>query len=405
LEFRLTLFERFFEGKEFVWKPGLDRIKGAVELSGRKEYPSIIVGGTNGKGSTSHLIVEALVRNGLKVGLFSSPHLFRFNERIKINLKEVSDEELNGAFLEIKPVVERFQLTYFESSLLLALKIFEEKRVDAAVFEVGLGGRLDATNVLKHQVAVLTNVSLDHTNYLGSTVREISEEKSEIFRGAEFGVVGTDNRDVLEVVRRKFKGELHIYGRDFWADEVSVNLDGTSFFYMGTLPVKTSLIGEFQSINASVAIRTSQIFVEKFFNRHFLIPKEFRVKLPGRFEVLSFNPPVVFDVAHNEGALSKLVKNLIELKIFGDVYYSGLRDKEQEKNLSIIGDYLRVSKGELHLLEIENERGMAIDELVRIAEGKGLKPRIIKGKVRIKEIKKPSVITGSFYLGGLIERG
>jgi len=400
-----TAFERYFEDKEFIWKPGLERIKRAVEEFGGKDYPSVIVAGTNGKGSVSHLIAEALIRNGLKVGLFTSPHLFRFNERIKVNLREVETKELDRAFESVLPLIERFELTYFEASLVLALEVFRRERVDAAVFEVGLGGRLDATNVLNHQLAVLTSVSLDHTNYLGSSLSEIAREKAEVFRGAPFGVLGDVEEEVVETVRSVFDGELQLYGRDFWADGVSVSISGTSFYYMGSVPMKTSLIGEHQTVNTSVAVRASQLFFEKFFRKHFLIPREFTVKLPGRFEVLKENPPVIFDVAHNEGALKKLFETAKELRISGDVYYSGLKDKEQERNLKVVSEYLKWSCGTFYLLQIGNERAESVERLKEIAVKSGIQNVEIVDRVRVKELKKPSIITGSFYIGGLVERG
>ena len=400
-----TAFERYFENKEFVWKPGLERIKRAVEEFGGKDYPSVIVAGTNGKGSVSHLIAEALIRNGLKVGLFTSPHLFRFNERIKVNLREVETGELDRAFESVLPLIERFELTYFEASLVLALEVFKKKRVDAAVFEVGLGGRLDATNVLDHQLAVLTSVSLDHTNYLGSSLPEIAKEKAEVFREVPFGVLGDMEEEVVETVRSVFDGELHLYSRDFWADGVSVSISGTSFYYMGSVPMKTSLIGEHQAVNTSVAVRASQLFFEEFFRKHFLIPREFTVKLPGRFEVLKESPPVIFDVAHNEGALKKLFETAKELRICGDVYYSGLKDKEQERNLKVVSEYLNWSCGTLYLLQIENERAESVERLKEIAVKSGIQNVEIVDRVKVKGLKKPSIITGSFYIGGLVERG
>ena len=399
----LTLFEEFFKEREFIWKPELERIRSAVNSLGKKDYPSIIVGGTNGKGSTSHLAAEALLKNGLKVGLFSSPHLFRFTERIKVNLKEVPQSKVDEAFLRIKPTVEEFNLTYFEASLILALEIFKTESVDVAVFEVGLGGRLDATNALKHDVAVLTNVSIDHRNYLGSTLKEIAGEKAEIFRNAKFGVIGTEDETVVETVGKLFNGELHLYGRDFWADGISVSLKGTEFFYMGSLPIKVSPIGEFQAVNASVAIRASQILTEKVMRKRFLVPRELKMKLPGRFQVLKEEPPVIFDVAHNEGALSKLFKTAVKLKVLGDVYFSSLKDKEIDKNLKAVSEYLKVSRGNLFLLEIENERGAPIKTLLKQAEKLGMKPKVLKGKIDVRKIERPAIITGSFYLGGLIE--
>jgi len=287
----------------------------------------------------------------------------------------------------------------------LALEVFKRENVDAAVFEVGLGGRLDATNALDHQVAVLTTVSLDHTNYLGSSLCEIAREKAGVFRGVPFGVVGEVRSEVLGFVNEVFEGELHLYDRDFWVDGVKVSLSGTSFYYMGSVPVETALVGEHQAVNASVAVRASQVFLERFFGKHFLIPSEFIVKLPGRFEVLRESPPVIFDVAHNEGALKKLFETSKGLGILGDVYFSGLKDKEQERNLKVISEYLKESSGTLYLLQIKNERAESVKKLKEIAAKHGIEKVEIVDRVRVSELKRPSVITGSFYVGGLIERG
>ena len=336
------------------------------------------------------------------MGLFTSPHLYRFNERIKVNLKEVPDGELNLCFSSVKELIEEFRLTYFEASLILALEVFKSKRVDVAVFEVGLGGRLDATNALNHNLAVLTNVQIDHTDYLGSSVAEIAEEKAEIFKSVSLGVVGTQGGLVIGAVKKRFKGELFVYGKDFWADGVSLSLEGTEFFYMGSLPLKLSLIGTFQAVNASVAVKAAQVFYERLFG-HFLIPREFKVKIPGRFEVLKREPLVVFDVAHNGGALRELFKTALRIGLRGDVYFGGLKDKNLRENLLLVGKYLKESGGRLYLLDTKGKRGLSACELKKLTEGLGLKAEIL-GKVNVAEIDSPAVITGSFYLGESIER-
>jgi len=159
----MLLFEQFYKDREFKWELGLERVKRALKSWGEKEFPSIIVAGTNGKGSTSTLIAEALYRQGISVGLFTSPHVYRFNERVKVDLKEASEEELNEAFGAVRAILELHELSYFEGLLILALEIFKRRGVECAVFEVGLGGRFDATNALNHDLAVLTSVSLVQT--------------------------------------------------------------------------------------------------------------------------------------------------------------------------------------------------------------------------------------------------
>ncbi|RUM42652.1 MAG: bifunctional folylpolyglutamate synthase/dihydrofolate synthase, partial [Desulfurobacterium sp.] len=236
----MTLFEKFYKSKEFNWKPGLERIKKAVEETDFKTFPSIIVAGTNGKGSTSHMIAEILRQNGLKVGLFTSPHLLRFNERIKVDMKEVDTEILDSSFKEIIPLVEKYQLTYFEASFLLSLKVFHDAKVEVAVFEVGLGGRLDATNAVSHELAVITRVGLDHTDYLGNTLTEIAREKVAVIKKGIPAVI-SDNPPVVKELSEERTKELFVYGVDFKAERIKVSPSGTEFLYNRKV-IKTSLI-------------------------------------------------------------------------------------------------------------------------------------------------------------------
>jgi len=393
----MLLFERYFQDKEFIWKPGLERIKRAVREIGGKSYPSIIVAGTNGKGSTCHFIAEILKKHGLRVGLFTSPHLFRFSERIKVDLREVNDEALDKAFYEVKGVVEKHELTYFEASLVLALKVFEEFKVDCAVFEVGLGGRLDATNVLDHEVGVITTVGLDHQNYLGDTLEEIFAEKLAVLKPGMVGVVSKNDLGVLEKFSDRFPEETYFYGADFWEDEVSVSLSGTSFYYMSQVPVSLKVVGKHQAVNAACALKVSHVFVERFLERKFFIPQSIDVTLKGRFEVLRQNPPLLFDVAHNEDALKSLFSTLKELNVRASVFYGGLKDKNQLVNLRVVKEYLDWSGGEFYAVSIDNERGLKAEEILEIAKSLGIKGEKAE-RIEVGKVDFPAVVTGSFYL-------
>lgn len=398
----MILFEKFFEGKEFEWKPGLERIEKAISDFGGKNYPSIIVAGTNGKGSVSHMVSRVLENHGLRVGLFTSPHLFRFNERIKVNSKEVGDEVLNDAFKSIRPIVEKRNLTYFEASLLLALAVFKEFGVECGVFEVGLGGRLDATNVLNHQVGVITSIGFDHKNFLGDTLEEIALEKISVVKDGMDAVLskGTYLPNVKEYLEN-LSVNSYLYGKDFWEDEVLLTNFKTSFYYMSQIPVATNLLGKHQAVNGACALKASAVFLEKYLGIKFNIPKTLQVFLPGRLEVLRKSPILLFDVAHNQDALRTLFSTLRELGISASVFYGGLKDKEQEKNLLLVKEYLDWSKGSLFLVEIENERGLKEKDLVNLATGLGLNFELVK-RIDIKEIDFPAVITGSFYLAGKV---
>lgn len=397
----MTRFEFYFENKEFVWKPGLERIKKAVEETGFKSFPSIIVAGTNGKGSTSHMIAEILKQNGLKVGLFTSPHLFRFNERFKVDMKEVETEVLDSCFEEILQLVEKHQLTYFEGAFLLSLKVFSELRVDAAVFEVGLGGRLDATNAVPHDLAVITHVDLDHRDYLGNTLEEIAREKVAVIKDKIPAVI-SENPPVVEKLASERTEDIYVYGKDFKADNVDLLLDGTEFDYEGKR-VKTTLLGKHQAINAVTALKSSEVFLKQRFFVTLRMRDEINVSLPGRFEIIRRNPTIVFDVAHNGDALRKLFETARKVGLRADVIFSGLKDKDLEENLKIVSEYLSYSKRKLYLLELENERAVKQSELVKIAQSVGIENVSILERVSLESLKDDTIIAGSFYMAELID--
>jgi dihydrofolate synthase/folylpolyglutamate synthase len=301
-------------------------------------------------------------------------------------------------------LVEKFKLTYFEASLLLALEVFRRENVNCAVFEVGLGGRLDATNSLNHQVGLLTKVSYDHRDWLGNSLREIAEEKVAVFKEGMAAVSLKNPPKVLEVLKERFKGELCLYGRDFWAEEVKTALEGTRFYYMGQLPISLKMVGGHYAENASGAIKAAQILTERFLGKRFFIPRKFNSVLPGRFEVLRSSPPFIFDGAHNPQALKALFKTLKELEIKASVIFGGFKDKELIGNLREIKAYLEYSGGEFYAVSLPPPRGAPARHLLKRAEEIGLKGKEVK-KIKLSRFKEPTVLTGSFYLGGKVERG
>ncbi|MEO2068692.1 MAG: Mur ligase family protein, partial [Desulfurobacteriaceae bacterium] len=367
----MTEFERYFENKEFVWDPGLDRIKKAVEELNVKKVPSIIVAGTNGKGSTSHMICEILKNHGIKCGLFTSPHLFRFNERFKVDLKEVETEVLDESFRKIVDIIEKYNLTYFEGAFLLSLEVFSSSKVDAIVFEVGLGGRLDASNAIDHDLAVITHIDYDHKDYLGNTLEEIAKEKVAVIKGGIPTVVSENEDLVFELVKEKTKN-YYFFGKDFEIQDVKVSLSGTEFLYNGKR-VKTSFIGKHQAINCAVAIKASEVFLKEILNVPFNFLQEINVCLPGRFQILKKNPTVIFDVAHNKDALKRLFETAKKLGLKANVVFSSLKDKEVKENLKVVIDYLKSVNRKLFLVEIENERAMNLRELVKLTKELGFK--------------------------------
>ena len=195
------LYALEYRGMKF----GLRNIRMLVKEAGHPEraFPSIHVAGTNGKGSTSAFLASAFTEAGYRTGLYTSPHLVRFTERIRIDGKEIDSERLVGYVRRLRPLIEQTRATFFEATTCVAFLFFAEENVDVAVIETGLGGRLDATNVLRPLVSVITNISLEHTDLLGKTVRAISREKGGIIKPSTPAVTGATDPAVLAVLRRR----------------------------------------------------------------------------------------------------------------------------------------------------------------------------------------------------------
>ena len=258
-------------------KFGLENISRLMSSLGNphESFLSVHVAGTNGKGSVSAIIASVLRTAGLKVGLFTSPHIVSFTERIRINDEEITENDVIGLTEEIRGVVERrgdFSPTFFEVVTAMALLYFKRKKVDIAVIEVGMGGRLDATNIITPEVSVITNISYDHREFLGSTLKEIAHEKAGIIKDGVPVVVSYQEPEAMEVIERKAieKGaRLYVYGRDFSSALRREDLSGICFDYWSgdsqfAIPdLVLPLIGEHQMQNASVAIKAVELINER----------------------------------------------------------------------------------------------------------------------------------------------
>ncbi len=297
----------------------LDRMFALMESLGnpQNKYPIIHVAGTKGKGSVSALCASALQAAGYQAGLYTSPHLIDFCERIQINGEPISHEQLNELIEEIKPHVAKIEkLTTFEITTALAFMAFAKYGVTAAVFEVGLGGRLDATNIVTPKVSVITSLSYDHTAVLGNTLTLIAGEKAGIIKDGVPVVSSPQKDEALEVLKRVAKlkhAELKLVGRDVKFEELEASLDGQVFnLQPSNLPTfDIPLLGSHQIENAAtayMALKTSGIPITDE-----QIQKGFsQVKWPARFEVLRREPPVVIDSVHNRDSALRLRETLDE---------------------------------------------------------------------------------------------
>ncbi len=292
---------------------GLERVfEVQKKIPIRIECPIITVGGTNGKGSTCAMLESILLAGGYRTGLYTSPHLLRYNERVRVGGREVEDGALCEAFAAVEAARGTVPLTYFEFGTLAAFVVFSAGNLDAAILEVGLGGRLDAVNVLDADCAVLTSIGIDHVEYLGATREDIGREKAGIFRAGRPAIVADAQapESVLEEARKK-NVKLLMIGRDF-----GFLNQGTQWAYWGPAGKRSGLAhpalrGAVQLRNASAALAALDTLRER-------LPAAMQdvrrglaeVTLPGRFQVLPGRPQVILDVAHNPQAAAQLAANL-----------------------------------------------------------------------------------------------
>ena len=318
-----------FSLQKYGIKFGLDNIRKLSAALGNphNSFHCIHVAGTNGKGSTSAVIASILQAAGFRVGLFTSPHLISFTERIRTDGEQISEDSVVDLASEIQDIVSRhnnFQPTFFEVVTAIALLYFQRQKVDAAVMEVGMGGRLDATNIIEPLVSVITNISLDHKDFLGATLEEIAREKAGIIKKAVPVVSADQGPEASKVIMEASQAAdspLYIYGRDFSASLKRADASGTCFDYDDGLvrlnDLFVPLSGEHQMKNSSVAIKAADIFIDRrggkdilsLFHDH-ICSGLAATKWPGRLELIHGNPSILIDGAHNPAAADALSETL-----------------------------------------------------------------------------------------------
>ena len=324
---RLPMFQR--QGST-AYKKDLTNIKAFCKVlhEPQNSYPSVHVAGTNGKGSTSHMIASVLQTAGYKVGLYTSPHLKDFRERIRINGQPI-DETTVIDFIEThQSFLEHQQLSFFELTVGMAFKYFSTQEVDIAVIEVGLGGRLDSTNIIKPLVSVITNIGLDHTQYLGETLKEIAFEKGGIIKRETPVVIGEFQEEVIEVFQDLAKAvDAPIFIAEYLINET----------------FETDLLGVYQLKNIKTAVQClrllGQIGLEIDMDQvvNGLKNVSQNTGLKGRWQILGENPKVICDTAHNREGLS-LVISQVQQENFDNLHIvlGVVNDKDLKDILSLL---------------------------------------------------------------------
>lgn len=329
-----------------------------------RDIPIIHVAGTNGKGSTCHMIESIYRTHGYRTGLYTSPHLERVHERIRLNNHEISDEDFLSSIIEVDRCansIKSSQMTYFDILTATALLYFRRNKTEMIILETGMGGRLDSTNAITPVAVIITPVDYDHMHILGGTLSEIAAEKAGIIKKGIPVITTNRNTDVLDVLTRKAsleKSPLRIIDRDFTASHIETRNGGVSYTFRNDKvsfdDIQINHPGRFQCENSAAAVqcameaglKTDATLIRKAFSA---------LTLPGRMETLCENPLIVFDPAHNEQAIRSL----------SDMVRSHYHDKKpiifvtlmKDKNPDRMIDLIRVAISEdIYYITIDDPR-------------------------------------------------
>ncbi len=348
---------------------GLDRIDQVwKKLKSSSSNPVVItVAGTNGKGSTVALLETIYSLEGYSVGSYSSPHLLRYNERIRIKQKEVEDLKLCEAFELVDQARDDISLSYFEFGTLAAFVLFQEANLEVLVLEVGLGGRLDAVNIIESDCAIVTSISLDHCEWLGDSREKIGFEKAGIFRKKKPAIcVDPDPPQSIRDQAQQIGAKLFCIGQDIiigrQAESWDCVLEGDDESYQCRSLPYPIMRGESQLRNACAAISACVLLRQRLPTQKASIRQALQMlKLPGRFDVIYKKCQWVLDVAHNPAAVAALTQNLKSLQSRGTTYaiFAVMADKDVSNMLSSINEHIQ----QWFIIDMDNDRALAIDEL------------------------------------------
>jgi dihydrofolate synthase / folylpolyglutamate synthase len=363
---------------------GLERIRpvfDAMKIAPR--CPVFLVGGTNGKGSVCAYIDAMLRAAGYKVARYTSPHIHRFNERVVINGIEVSDEALVAAFEAVeaaRAACGNLALTFFEYTTLAAFRVFAAAKLDAWVIEVGLGGRLDATNILEPDCSVIVSIGVDHTEFLGDTRELIAKEKAGILRAGKPAIIAdTDPPQSLRDAAAAKKANALLVGKDFgWLRYEAMPTQWG--FWIGAqrrhgLPIP-ALRGNYQLGNAAAALAALHMLSDTLpVSQGAIRQGLLEVEWPARFQILPGRPTVVLDVAHNEHAARALEQALSDMAYFPETYavFAMLKDKD----IAAVVAAVKARIDHWYIAPLPSARGVTIEALEAALLAAGVKDSAI----------------------------
>lgn len=397
----------------FNIKLGLENITGFLKIIGNPQnhLKTFHIAGSNGKGSTAAFTASILQELGYKVGLYTSPHFVRFNERVKINGHEIPDDYISGFISSYEKEIDRLQLTFFEVTTALAFQYFYDKEVDYAVIETGLGGRLDATNVLNPLGIIITSISKEHTQILGDTIEKIAFEKAGIIKNKTQVFTGILPEAAAEVIKQKCEAtgsEL------FMLNEYTLGEGKNLELYTEETEIddwKIPLRGFYQIYNAALAalVVTKTLDITNFNSvEHGIRNVIINTGIQGRYDYYKTGPDIIFDSAHNPESVSNFItefskdKKKYNKKV---LLFGVMKDKAVEEMLELVKDHF----DEIRICQAKYDRALPVEDISKIADKLNIKTIIERNPIDYfknfegREQKDCLVVMGSMYLIGDIK--
>jgi dihydrofolate synthase / folylpolyglutamate synthase len=411
------ILQRLYSLQRFGIKPGLERTFSLLESVGKphERFKSIHIAGTNGKGSVCSMIASILQEGNYKVGLYTSPHIRKFNERISINGVQITDDELVEYYTALEPHINRIGSTFFEVTTAMAFMHYAKHNVDCAVIETGMGGRLDSTNVLEPIATAITSIDFDHQEYLGTSLREIAGEKAGIIKPNTNVIIGeprTELREVFTLRANTVSAPIQFIDQIADTTITSFNSDFTmNINYKGSWgelnDVCTDLSGKHQARNVSIALEVLYCIKRQFSaissESIALGLKNIKAntKLTGRIQILRDNPLLIMDVGHNIACIEALKATLQAhgyRKNYWNVVFGVMEDKNYREMLTSLSDLTKL----LFIGTPDNPRALPGEAVYSIAYSLGIPvidAKSVSAAVSLAlETNEPTIIVGSFYV-------
>ena len=313
-----------------------------------KKFKSIHIAGTNGKGSVAHILASILQESGYKTALYTSPHLKDFRERIKINGEMIAEQEVIDFVSENKHLFEKLEMSFFEMTVALAFNYFAKKKVDIAIIECGLGGRLDSTNIINAELAIITNIGLDHTNLLGDTVEQIAAEKAGIIKENTPIIIGREQKECKQIFIDKVAAEkAKIY---FTESENNYSSDLKGIYQKENIATATMSVKQLSKLGWNIGEKNIKNGLQKVMEN---------TQLLGRWQILNDKPKVICDVGHNEDGIKQIVKQIKKIPYQNLHFVFGM---VKDKNLSNILKLLP-KKAKYYFCEAQIPRALEVSLL------------------------------------------